>query len=300
MLQSPPNLKPGDLVYLCAPAKATEEIYIKAAEDWLHSVGLKSERSQHIGGRHHYFSGSTLERLADLQAGLDHPEAKAIWCVRGGYGSIQLLDGLQWAQFIREPKWLIGFSDICVLHHKIQSLGFQSIHGTMALNLDKNSQAAKTTLSALLFGNRTAFKLPASSFNKTGKAQGMLVGGNLSIVFSMLATPERYDFSESILFIEDLAEHLYHIDRMLHALRKAGALEKIQGLIIGGMTELEDTDVPFGMGIEALILAHFQYRKIPICFDFPAGHIADNRALVLGAQVVLEVENDQVQLSYLK
>ena len=199
MLQSPPNLKPDDLVYLCAPAKATEEIYIKAAEDWLHSVGLKSERSQHIGGRHHYFSGSTLERLADLQAGLDHPEAKAIWCVRGGYGSIQLLDGLQWAQFIREPKWLIGFSDICVLHHKIQSLGFQSIHGTMALNLDKNSSAAKTTLSALLFGNRTAFKLPASPFNKTGKAQGMLVGGNLSIVFSMLATPERYDFSESIL-----------------------------------------------------------------------------------------------------
>jgi muramoyltetrapeptide carboxypeptidase len=187
-----------------------------------------------------------------------------------------------------------------VLHHKIQSLGLQSIHGTMALNLEKNSPAAKTTLSALLFGTRTAFNFPASSFNKIGKAQGMLVGGNLSIVFSMLATPERYDFSDSILFIEDLAEHLYHIDRMLHALRKTGALEKIQGLIVGGMTELEDTDVPFGMGIEALILEHFQYRKIPICFDFPAGHIADNRALVLGAEVELEVAHQQVLLNYLK
>ncbi len=300
MLQAPPSLKPGDLVYLCAPAKAIEEHYIVAAELWLASQGFKSERSKHIGGRHHYFSGTTLERLADFQAGLDHPEAKAIWCVRGGYGSIQLLDGIQWAQFIREPKWLIGFSDICVWHHKIQHLGFQSIHGTMALNVEKNSAAALKSLSSALFGNETNIELPNNPMNKNGQATGTLIGGNLSILFSMLATPESYDFSDAILFIEDLAEHLYHIDRMMHALRKHGALDRIKGLIVGGMTDLEDTDVPFGMSLEELILSHFQYRKMPICFDFPAGHIDDNRAIILGSEIALFVDDSCARMSYLK
>lgn len=300
MLQAPPSLKPGDLVYLCAPAKAIEEHYIVAAELWLASQGFKSERSKHIGGRHHYFSGTTLERLADFQAGLDHPEAKAIWCVRGGYGSIQLLDGIQWAQFICEPKWLIGFSDICVWHHKIQHLGFQSIHGTMALNVEKNSAAALKSLSSALFGNETNIELPNNPMNKNGQATGTLIGGNLSILFSMLATPESYDFSDAILFIEDLAEHLYHIDRMMHALRKHGALDRIKGLIVGGMTDLEDTDVPFGMSLEELILSHFQYRKIPICFDFPAGHIDDNRAIILGSEIALFVDDSCARMSYLK
>ena len=249
---------------------------------------------------HHYFSGTTLERLADFQAGLDHPEAKAIWCVRGGYGSIQLLDGIQWAQFIREPKWLIGFSDICVWHHKIQHLGFQSIHGTMALNVEKNSAAALNSLSSALFGNYTNIELPNNPMNKNGQATGTLIGGNLSILFSMLATPESYDFSDAILFIEDLAEHLYHIDRMMHALRKHGALDRIKGLIVGGMTDLEDTDVPFGMSLEELILSHFQYRKMPICFDFPAGHIDDNRAIILGSEIELFVDDSSARMSYLK
>lgn len=298
-LIAPPSLQTGDLVYLCAPAKAIEEHYVVAAEQWLSQIGIRCIRSKHLSGRHHYFSGTELERLADLQEGLDHPEAKAIWCMRGGYGSIQLLDGLQWAQFIREPKWLIGFSDICVLHHKIQSLGFQSIHGTMALNIDKNSDQAKQRLRDLLFGQRKSFEIEAHPLNQIGACTGQLIGGNLSIVYSMLANPDAYDFREAILFIEDLAEHLYHIDRMLHALRRAGALEQINGLIIGGMTDLEDTDVPFGKSLEALILAHFPYRKIPICFDFPVGHIDDNQALALGASAHLEVNAAHVVLNYL-
>jgi muramoyltetrapeptide carboxypeptidase len=298
-LVAPPSLKSGDLVYLCAPAKAIEEHYIIEAENWLQSIGLRAMRSQNLTGRHHYFSGTELERLADLQTGLDHPEANAVWCVRGGYGCVQILDGLQWAQFIREPKWLIGFSDICVLHHKIQSLGFQSIHGTMALNIEKNSAEAKARLSELLYGEKAPFDFEPKPFNQLGKASGTLVGGNLSIIYSMLATPERYPFNDAILFIEDLAEHLYHIDRMFYALQKSGALAQINGLIVGGMTDLEDTEVPFGKTIEALILAHFKYRKIPICFDFPAGHIDDNQALALGAEVQIEVNSEQVVLSYL-
>lgn len=237
--------------------------------------------------------------MADLQEGIDHPDVKAIWCARGGYGSIQLLDSLQWAQFIREPKWLIGFSDICVLHHKIQSVGIQSIHATMALNIEKNSAASKNRLKELLFGEKTPFAIAPHRQNKFGKAAGTLIGGNLSIVYSMLATPEHYDFSGAILFIEDLAEHLYHIDRMLYALSKNGALTQISGLIIGGLTDLEDTDIPFGKSVEELILAHFDYRKIPICFDFPAGHLDDNQALLLGAMVELEVSERQCLLSYL-
>jgi muramoyltetrapeptide carboxypeptidase len=298
-LVAPPSLQTGDLVYLCAPAKAIEEHYIIEAENWLQSIGLRAIRSQNLTGRHHYFSGTELERIADLQEGLDQQEAKAIWCVRGGYGSIQLLDGLQWAQFIREPKWLVGFSDICVLHHKIQSLGFQSIHGTMALNIEKNSIQAKQRLRDLLFGQCKSFEIKSHALNRTGACRGQLIGGNLSIVYSMLANPEAYDFRDAILFIEDLAEHLYHIDRMLHALRRAGALEQISGLLVGGMTDLEDTDVPFGKSIEELILTHFSYRKIPICFAFPAGHIDDNQALVLGANVCLEVSAELSTLSYL-
>lgn len=298
-LIAPPALQSGDLVYLCAPAKAIEESYILAAEKWLTHIGLRSIRSKNLTGRHHYFSGSAHERLADLQEGIDHPEVKAIWCARGGYGSVQLVDSLQWASFIREPKWLIGFSDICVLHHKIQSVGIQSMHATMALNIEKNSAASKTRLKELLFGEKTPFAIASHRQNKFGKASGVLIGGNLSIIYSMLATPERYDFNGAILFIEDLAEHLYHIDRMLYALRKNGALAQISGLIIGGLTDLEDTDIPFGKSVEELILAHFDYRKIPICFDFPAGHIDDNQALLLGAKVELEVSDRQCLLSYL-
>jgi muramoyltetrapeptide carboxypeptidase len=298
-LIAPSHLAKGDLVYLCAPAKATEENYVLAAENWLNHIGLRSIRSKHLTGRHHYFSGTEYERMADLQEGIDHPEAKAIWCVRGGYGSIQILDGLQWASFIREPKWLIGFSDICALHHKIQHIGFQSIHGTMALNIDNNSSAAKLRLAELLFGEKHTFQLSTHADNNYGEANGLMIGGNLSIIYSMLASPDAYDFRNSILFIEDLAEHLYHIDRMLHALRRSGALDQIKGLIVGGMTDLEDTDVPFGKSINELILAHFTYRKIPICFDFPAGHIDDNQALVLGAHVRLEVRAEKTTLSYL-
>jgi len=298
-LITPPHLTKGDLVYLCAPAKAIEENYVLAAENWLNHIGLRSIRSKHLTGRHHYFSGTEYERMADLQEGIDHPEAKAIWCVRGGYGTIQIMDGLQWAQFIRAPKWVIGFSDICALHHKIQHLGFQSIHGTMALNIDKNSDEAKAKLAELLFGEKHTFELTTHTDNKHGEASGVLIGGNLSIIYSMLSGPDAYDFRDAILFIEDLAEHLYHIDRMLHALRRNGALEQIKGLIVGGLTDLEDTDVPFGKAINELILAHFTYRKIPICFDFPAGHVDDNQALVLGANVRLEVLAEKTSLSYL-
>lgn len=286
---APPKLNPGDLIYITAPAKSIDEPPVLFAKQFFESRGYRVEISKHCFGQFNYFSGTDQERLEDLQFGIDHPEVKAILCARGGYGCIRILDGIQWANMLREPKWLIGFSDITVFHHRLNNLGVQSIHGTMSLNFEKNSKETFETLMSALEGKSYEISSPPNENNRKGIASGKLIGGNLSIVYSLLGTKEVYDFDDTILFLEDLAEHYYHLDRMFFALKKAGALDKIKGLIIGGMTDMEDTTVPFGMSTEELVLQHFQYRKIPISFDFPAGHIDDNRALVFGKTVSFEV-----------
>lgn len=293
---APQALKQGDLIYITAPAKSIDEPPVLYAKRFFESHGYCVEISKNCFGEHNYFSGTDQQRQADLQYGIDHPEVKAILCARGGYGCVRILDGIQWANMLREPKWLIGFSDITVFHHRLNNLGVQSIHGTMSLNFEKNSPETFETLMNALEGNSYEISSPANENNREGISSGNLIGGNLSIVYSLLGTNDAYHFEDSILFLEDLAEHYYHLDRMFFALKKAGALDKIKGLIIGGMTDLEDTTVPFGMTLEELVLQHFQYRKIPICFDFPAGHIDDNRALVFGKKVTLEVTKEESKL----
>jgi muramoyltetrapeptide carboxypeptidase len=233
----------------------------------------------------------------DLQHGIDREDVKAIICARGGYGSIQLVDKLQWASMLRSPKWLVGFSDITVFHQRMQRLGLPSIHATMPLNFEENTAEAIESLIDALQGNPTTHTYTTSSYAKEGIASGKLVGGNLSILYSLLGTDDQIDYTDCILFVEDLSEQLYHIDRMFFALEKAGVLDKIRGLVIGGMTEMKDTPIPIGKTLEQLILDHFQYRKIPIAFSFPAGHIPDNRALVLGQHYTLEITSNQTSLS---
>jgi muramoyltetrapeptide carboxypeptidase len=193
---------------------------------------------------------------------------------------------------LREPKWLIGFSDITVFHHRLYNLGVQCIHGTMSLNFEKNSPETFETLLSAITGTPYHIQCPYNSNNKVGTASGKLIGGNLSIVYSLIGTDDAYNFEDAILFLEDLAEHYYHLDRMFFALKKCGALDKIKGLVIGGMTELEDTTIPFGMTVEEIVLQHFTFKNIPICFDFPAGHIDDNRALIFGKEVELKVDDN--------
>ena len=282
-------LQPGDLIAIVAPAKAIEESHITFAKALFESRGYRVQVGAHCLGSHHYFSGTDLERASDLQEALDNPEVKAIICARGGYGCVRILNHLQWAGFIREPKWLVGFSDVTVLHQHIGMLDLPSIHASMPLNYKENTPEAIDSLFDALEGNQLTYDIAANSYNKRGDASGKLVGGNLSILYSLLGTDDCIDYSECILFIEDLAEQLYHIDRMFYAFAKAGIFDKLKGLIVGGMTDLKDTAVPFGQNIYALILAHFTYRNIPIAFDFPAGHIEDNRALIIGAEVQLHV-----------
>ncbi len=294
----PASLKKGNLIYITAPGKSIDEASISFAKNFFETQGFRVEISKHCFGTFNYFSGTDEERAADLQAGIDHPEAKAIVCARGGYGCVRIVDQLQWANMLREPKWLIGFSDITVFHHRLFKLGIQSIHGTMPLNFEKNSPEALQTLVEAMTGTQKPLTWNANANNRIGKANGKLIGGNLSILYSLIATSEAYFFEGNILFLEDLAEHYYHLDRMFFSLRKSGILDRISGLIIGGMTDMEDTNIPFGMTTEEIVLQHFQFRKIPISFDIPSGHINDNRALIVGAEVELIVENALSTLSY--
>ena len=292
-------LKKGDLIYITAPAKSIEEEYVLHAKSFFEEKGFRVLLSEHCLGEFNYFSGTDEERLADFQYGVDHAEVKAILCARGGYGCVRIVDRIQWAALLREPKWVIGYSDITVFHQRIQRFDLPSIHATMPLNFKENSEESLQTLLDALQGNPYSISCATSEYNKTGKTQGKLVGGNLSILYSLLGTDDQIDYSNKILFFEDLAEHLYHVDRMFYAFSKAGIFNTIKGLVIGGMTDMKDTAIPIGQSLEELILAHFYYRNIPIAFDFPAGHIADNRALVLGAECILDVTKEKTILTFI-
>jgi len=298
MIQPAP-LKKGDLIYITAPAKSIDEVTVAFAKNFFETQGFRVELSKHCFGAFNYFSGTDEERAADLQAGIDHPEVKAILCARGGYGCVRIVDQLQWANMLREPKWLIGFSDITVFHHRLFKLGVQSVHGTMPLNFEKNSPEALQTLVEAITGNQKSLTWNANVNNRIGKANGKFIGGNLSILYSLIATSDAYFFEGNILFLEDLAEHYYHLDRMFFSLRKSGILDRISGLIIGGMTDMEDTTIPFGMTTEEVVLQHFTYSRIPIAFGAPIGHIDDNQAVIVGAEVELEVNNELSLICYM-
>lgn len=295
-MTSPPILKAGDTIYLTSPAKAIEESVVLATKKILETWGLEVIISQHCLGRHHYFSGTDDQRLADFQWGLDHPNINAILCTRGGYGSVRIVNELDWKGFTIHPKWIIGFSDVTVFHHKALRLGFQSIHGIMPLGFCEGTADARRTLRSALFGEHYRVEFPTNPRSRKGKAEGRIIGGNMTIVFSLLATSLAYSFEDKILFLEDVGEHVYKIDRMLYALKMAGAFSKIKGLVLGGFTEIEDTDVPFGTEVSALILSQVEHLDIPVAFDFPAGHISDNRALILGSNVVLSVGESSTSL----
>lgn len=298
MNTSIPAIQQGDLIYITAPAKAIEKEAVLFAKAFFEEAGFRVEISKHCLGQHYYFSGTDEERSLDFQYGLDNPEIKAIICARGGYGCVRIVDHLQWAGMLRQPKWIVGFSDVTVFHHRMQRFNLPSIHGTMPLNFQENTDLALKTLLNALEEKPYTISCNATRHNKIGKATGKLIGGNLSIIYSLLGTDDQLDFSDAILFIEDLAEQLYSIDRMFFALEKAGALDKIKGLIVGGMTQLKDTEIPFGKTVEELILSHFQLRKIPIAFDFPAGHIQHNQALVFGKTCDLFIDLEQTVVCF--
>lgn len=290
-------LQKGDLIAIVAPAKAIEAHLVLDAKAFFESHGYRVVLGEHCMGTHNYFSGTDAQRTEDFQKAIDNPQIKAIICARGGYGCVRILDRINWAGMLRDPKWIVGFSDVTVFHQRMQKFELKSIHATMPLNYAENTAIAMNSMLDALQGKQTEIQIPSHQYNKRGNAVGKLIGGNFSILYSLLGTDDQPEYANTILFIEDLAEQLYHLDRMFYAFAKAGILNRINGLIVGGMTDMKDTATSIGMTLHEIILSHFEYRKIPIVFDFPAGHIPDNRALIFGTEVELSVDELAVNLS---
>ena len=286
----PPYLKKGDTIAIVATARKNIEDNLKPAISWLHNWGLEVVIGKTIGLDHNQLAGTDEERAADFQAQLDNPNIKAIWCVRGGYGTVRMIDLLDWTKFKQSPKWVIGFSDVTVLHSHLNNLGFASIHGIMPVS-SKATEEAKESLRKSLFGEHLEYTVPHDPMNRLGKAKGELVGGNLSILYSLLGSPSAVNYDAKILFIEDLDEYLYHIDRMMMNLKRNGCLESLKGIIVGGMTKMHDNEIPWGKDANQIIDDVTKKYNIPIIYNFPAGHSADNHALIIGKQVSIEVNN---------
>jgi len=297
-MKQPQKLQKGDRIAIVAPAKSIEPIFIQEAVTFFEDNGFTTSIGENCLQTFHYFAGTISQRLADFQKALDDPEIKAICCARGGYGSIQIMEFIDWTTFIKHPKWIIGFSDITIFHLHVFSLGIESLHATMPLNFKENSNESRDTLITSLEGKQLEYEIKTPSGALLGQCQGRLIGGNLSILYSLLSTIKLSDFEGAVLFIEDLSEQLYHLDRMFYALRRMGILNVINGLVVGGMTDMKDTAVPFGSSVLEIIHYHLKYRPIPLVLDFPAGHINDNRALISGRTVTMEVNPIKTKLVF--
>jgi len=293
------NLNPGDLILIIAPAKAIEPKHVEFAKNLLIANGFRVEIGKNCLNTHNYFAGTDLERTSDFQWAIDHPEAKAIVCARGGYGSIRIFEHIQWAAQLRNPKWIVGFSDITVFHQYMQKMELKSLHATMPLNFEDNSTASIETMLHALQGKAYQIDAPFSISNKIGNTTAEIIGGNLSIVYSLIGTELQPNYKNKILFLEEIGEQIYAVDRMLYSLKNAGILDKISGLIIGGMTDIKDTTAnPTALEIEQIVLHHFMFRSIPIAFNFPSGHLNDNQAIIFGQEATLEVTESGSQLLF--
>ena len=288
---TPPYLQKGDTIAIVATARKNIDDNLKTAIQWLKRWGLEVKIGSTIGLDLNQLAGTDEQRAADFQEQMDNPNIKAIWCVRGGYGTVRMLDLLDFTKFKQNPKWIVGFSDVTVLHNHLNTMGFQSIHAIMPIST-KASEAAKETLRVALFGERLEYDVLPHSRNRFGKASGELVGGNLSILYSLLGSPSAINCDDKILFIEDLDEYLYHIDRMMMNLRRNGCLESIKGIIVGSMTKMKDNDIPWGKDAYQIIEDVTKKYNIPIIYDFPAGHIQDNRALIMGSKISMDVNQE--------
>lgn len=298
MIFQPQPLKKGDTVAITCPAKKLPKD-INEGVQLLESWGLNVLIGDTVGASHNQFAGSDELRTADFQRFLDDKSVKAIFAARGGYGTIRIIDSLDFSEFRNHPKWIIGFSDITVLHsHIFSNYGVETIHGQMPMNVPDGTKPSLETLRKALFGEPITYNYESTFPNRAGSAQGTLIGGNLTLLVMMANSVSDMDYSDKILFIEDVGEYLYSVDRMMWNLKRAGKLKSLKGLIVGGFTELKDNDIPFGQSAEEIIRDAVKEYDYPVCFNFPAGHISDNQALIFGKTVNLSVNNQRVTLSY--
>ena len=301
MKTSPPFLKPGDSVGIVAPARKISHPELEPAIAIFKTWGLKVILGDNIFKSDNQFSGTDDERAADFQKMLDNNDIKAIFCARGGYGTVRIIDLLDFSNFIKSPKWIVGFSDITVIHSHIQNIcGIETIHAAMPINFSTPdfSKATLTSLKDTLFGETLKYKIKGHPFNKEGTAQGILVGGNLSVLYSLLGSVSDIKTENKILFIEDLDEYLYHIDRMMMCLKRAGKLKDLSGLIVGGMNKMNDNTVPFGKTPYEIINEILKDYSYPVCYNFPSGHIKDNRSLIMGKKLDIQILKSKASINF--
>ncbi len=304
-LIQPPYLKAGDTVAIVAPSGILKnrEREVEQAITLLESWGLHTIVGKHLYSKSDHFAGTDDERCEDLQNVLDNPKISAIWCARGGYGTVRILDKLDYSKFKENPKWVIGYSDITALHNQVHNEGFESLHALMCVSLTEDLsdvQSSVDTFKSALFGNPTDYTLKGSNYNRVGDTSGPLVGGNLTILHTMLGSKESIDTSGKILFIEEIGEYKYHIDRMLQSMKRAGYFDNCKGLIVGDMSKMRKNTTLWGTSVEQLIIDALSDYNFPIAFNMPAGHEKENRALVLGRTVELKVTKDSTSVVFKK
>lgn len=292
-LIQPEPLKSGDTISILAPSGVLNNFdnKITKAINIFKSWGLNVVLGNHIYDKNGHFAGTDKNREKDFQKALDNKNIKAIWCARGGYGAVRIIDKLNFDNYLKNPKWIIGFSDITVIHNKLNFLNSESIHAMMITGFEDIGQNndSLSKLKNVLFGDSLSYSIASNKNNKTGKSEGIIVGGNLTLIQSTIGSKTELKMKDKILFIEEIGEYAYHIDRMLYSLKRAGYFENCKGLIVGQISDVKKNTTDFGRSINELILDVLDEYNFPILFDFPAGHEKTNFPIILGRKVILDV-----------
>jgi muramoyltetrapeptide carboxypeptidase len=301
-LIQPELLKSGDTISILAPSGVLNNFdkKIEKAINIFKSWGLNVVLGNHIYDKNGHFAGTDKNREKDFQKALDNKNIKAIWCARGGYGAVRIIDKLNFDNYLKNPKWIIGFSDITVIHNKLNFLNSESIHAMMITgfeDIDQNNDSL-SKLKNVLFGDSLSYSIASNKNNKTGKSEGIIVGGNLTLIQSTIGSKTELKMKDKILFIEEIGEYAYHIDRMLYSLKRAGYFENCKGLIVGQISDVKKNTTDFGRSINELILDVLDEYNFPILFDFPAGHEKTNFPIILGRKVILDVSKSESKVIF--
>lgn len=293
----PPPMQRGQKVAILAPAGKIDREAVLPALGRLREWGLEAQAGEHLYAQVHQFAGTDDQRLSDLQQALDDPDIGAILCARGGYGTTRIVDRLDFTDFLRHPKWLVGYSDITTLHLKVHGLGVQSLHATMPLLFHRDTPPSVESLRNLLFGGEIDYTITPQPLNRVGEGNGILTGGNLALLASNVGTASDVNTEGKVLFLEDVDEYLYNLDRMLVQLKRAGKLAKLAGLVVGHFSNSKDNETPFGKNPYEIVADAVRQYNYPVCYGFPVGHEPENWAMPCGRQVHLRVAPSVVRLS---
>ncbi|GGE03996.1 S66 peptidase family protein [Psychroflexus salis] len=297
-MKIPSNLKKGDCIAIVATARSVNASDLKEAIQLAESWGLKVVIGSSIGKIQNQFAGSDAERSADLQTQINNPKLKAIWCAKGGYGSVRILDLVDFSSLQNQPKWIIGYSDVTAIHCHLQTLGVASLHAQMPVGISSKTETSASTLRDVLFGKKMHYCFANHPFNQTGKVSATLMGGNLSVLYSLCGSASFPKLENVILLLEDLDEYLYHIDRMMQNLKQNGVFKNLAGIVIGGMTDMNDNRIPFGKTAEEIIHEYVSELKIPVAFGVSFGHLKENLAIPFGKEVHLMVSEKGTEIQF--